>query len=345
MWAGASNSSLGRERVVVGAGEARPARREPLGDLGGARPVGDEVGRRRLRGERCGGEHDDEADRDLDLGEAAHPQRRHAGVARHPRDDAVVHGAEDQQHHEQHDLGRHNDAVGGSVDRLDRADIVDRHDEPGSDQQRDGPDQQKREAPAEQSVRADVMGAVERQQEVRNAADPRRRRRHVEEIGGQQHAAALHLRGCVAGGELRGERRDRQAKQREDAGTGEIAAGHEGGRGRRGDRHQAEAREGGAEGGGERNIQGPGQHHAFEHDDRELGAGERQRRPDQQPPAAHRGGGADGAELFRDRADDQAEKHDPADRQRLRRQHEAAQHDAEVAEDVEQQRHRFRARR
>ena len=264
-----------------------------------------------------------------------------AGIAAHPLDQQVIHAAEKEQAQQQQHLGHDHDAIGGAVDRIDRADVRHGHDDTRGDQQRDGAERDHREAPADARLRPVIAGAAKRQQQIGDAADPRRGRRHVQEIGEHQRRAVVELCRGMAGRRLRQQDHQGEYRQRREAKPLRRPPNQESGKRRRHRGDRAEAGEVGTESIGERDVDRSRQHHAFEQDEHQLERGEGDRRPQQQAAATFERGVAAHPERRPQRPRQQHEEDDAADGERLRRQHEAAQHHAEETEDVEQQRHRL----
>src|SRR2546422_3192328 len=178
--------------------ERWPPGREPRTDLGERRAARGHVDRWRQRGQRRRDEEGRGAEPDLDLHEP--PQARGPDVrrGRQPAYRQEVHSAQREEPGEDPHLGEDHHAVRRAEQRVDAADVREREREPGDDEDCDGRERERRKA-LEQERRPRVHAPPERgQDEVAQAADPRRRRDLVQSIERQQEAARPEPRRRVA---------------------------------------------------------------------------------------------------------------------------------------------------
>src|SRR5947207_2123534 len=162
--------------------ERRPLGGEPHDDLGERRAVRDHVDRGRERGQRRRDEQGREAEAELDLDEPTEPRGADVGLRREPAHRDEVHRAEEQEGGEDRHLGEHHHAVRGPEQREDAADEREREREAAGHEDPDRRERERREA-SEQERRPQALAPPEpRDDEVREAADPRRCRELVDAI-------------------------------------------------------------------------------------------------------------------------------------------------------------------
>src|SRR6059036_54121 len=162
--------------------ERRPLGGEPRDDLGERRAVRDHVDRGRERGQRRRDEQGREAEPELDLDEPTEPRGADVGLRREPAHRDEVHRAEEQEGGEDRHLGEHHHAVRGPEQREDAADEREREREAAGHEDPDRRERERREA-SEQERRPQALAPPEpRDDEVREAADPRRCRELVDAI-------------------------------------------------------------------------------------------------------------------------------------------------------------------
>src|SRR5437879_5694805 len=169
--------------------ERGPPGRQSRDDLGERRAVGDDVDRRRQRGQRRRDEEGREAEAKLDLDEPPEPRGADIARSREPAHREEVHRAQGEEGGEDRHLGEHHDAVRRAEERADPPHEGERERKPRADEGRDGRERERREA-LEQQRRPRALAPPEpRHDEMREAADPRRRPDLVETIERQQKTA------------------------------------------------------------------------------------------------------------------------------------------------------------
>src|SRR5207247_341771 len=169
--------------------ERGPPGRESRDDFSERRTVGDDVDRRRQRGQRRRDEEGREAEAKLDLDEPPEPRGAEIARGREPAHREEVHRAQGEEGGEDRHLGEHHDAVRRAEERAEPTDEGEREREPRGDEGRDGRERERREA-LEQQRRPRALAPPEpRHDEMRKAADPRRRPDLVETIERQQKTA------------------------------------------------------------------------------------------------------------------------------------------------------------
>src|SRR3989442_992599 len=169
--------------------ERGPPGRESRDDFGKRRAVGDDVDRRRQRGQRRRDEEGREAEAKLDLDEPPEPRGADIARGREPAHREEVHRAQGEEGGEDRHLGEHHDAVRRAEERAEPADEGEREREPRADEGRDGRERERREALEQQRRPRALAPSEPRYDEMREAADPRRRPDLVETIERQQKTA------------------------------------------------------------------------------------------------------------------------------------------------------------
>src|SRR5881396_3441928 len=204
--------------------ERGPPGRESRDDFSERRTVGDDVDRRRQRGQRRRDEEGREAEAKLDLDEPPEPRGADVARGREPAHREEVHRAQGEEGGEDRHLGEHHDAVRRAEERAEPTDEGEREREPRGDEGRDGRERERREA-LEQQRRPRALAPPEpRHDEMRKAADPRRRPDLVETIERQQKTARPEPRRRVTRPRRARGERQRHPEQCEPATPGARSA-------------------------------------------------------------------------------------------------------------------------